>query len=321
MNKPKEFKAISIPREYLDAIESRIIILLRTEIYGPLVLELKQKKTILKNSYDDLINAITSGQIQYVGSHFEGSFNSSVSKELKLLGAEWDRSHGWWSIPRSKLTYDMSAAIGASTSKFKKMAESIDKRLERISPKEIAEKLKVEHLFDKTLYQVNKDFESNVKNLMVAPKFTADDQKRIAAEYTENMQLYIKDFLDDEIKKLRTQIVGVNAVHGFRYESMIKTIKDSYGVSQNKARFLARQETNLLVTKFAQTRYEDAGVKKYKWKAVSGSPAHPVRPMHKALDGTIHTWDNPPTVNKKGEKKNPGQDFGCRCRAIPIVEF
>ena len=58
----------------------------------------------------------------------------------------------------------------------------------------------------------------------------------------------------------------------------IGAIQKSYGVTANKAKFLARQETKLLTTTLKEVRYVDAGVTKYKWKSVTGTAAHPVRP-------------------------------------------
>lgn len=320
MPKTKELKPIRLKSEYAEVIEKAIAEALRKEIYIPLMKEIGVDRKILKNSYQDLIDAISSGQIQYVNGHFEGSFNSAISKELRKLGATWNRRHGVFSIPQSKLTNDMRTAIGTSFSKFQNMANKLESTLSGIIPEQIASKLKISKILDATIYKVNKEFEDSIKGITVAPTLTPDQVNRIKQEYTQNMQLYITDFAQKEILKLRIQ-VQENAMSGVRYESMIKTIKDSYGVSKNKARFLARQETNLMVTKFHQVRCEDAGVREYKWKTVVGSPLHPVRPMHKALDGKIFTWDNPPIVNDKGEHKNPGQDYGCRCIAIPVVKF
>lgn len=46
----------------------------------------------------------------------------------------------------------------------------------------------------------------------------------------------------------------------------------------------------------------------YIWHTVGDSH---VRSTHKALEGTIHSWDTSPT---------PGEDFGCRCWAEPVLE-
>ena len=61
-------------------------------------------------------------------------------------------------------------------------------------------------------------------------------------------------------------------------------------------------------------RYKSVGVQKYRWSTAGDNR---VRPEHKALNGKIFDWDNPP-LSTGG--KHPGEDFGCRCIAIPIVE-
>lgn len=288
----------------------------RKEIYVPLMKDIV-RKSLIKNAYQDLVDAISSGQIQYIDAHFEGSFSSAVSRELKKLGAVWDRKHGWWTIPQSKLTNDMRMAIGTSQSRFQSMSNRIVQKLNDMIPADIAEKFQAQKLFDMALHRVNGQMK---KQISVMPELTKDQSARISKEYVNNMQLYIKDWTEKEILELRNKI-SENSYKGNRYEDMVKIIQDSYGVSRNKAKFLARQETSLMITKFQQTRYQSAGVNEYKWRTVAGSPKHPVRTMHKALDGKIFTWDNPPIVDEKGNRKNPGQDYNCRCTAVPIVRF
>lgn len=38
-----------------------------------------------------------------------------------------------------------------------------------------------------------------------------------------------------------------------------------------------------------------------------------VRASHRANDGRIFDWDDPPATG------HPGEDYGCRCRAVPYV--
>ena len=280
--KTKDLKPIRPNPKYWEALESALDRLLRQEFYYPLLGELSAKKSTITNSIEDLVFAVSSGQIQYIRGHFEGRFNATLSKELRRLGAVWDRKQGWWKIPQSKLPVDMSVAIGASYNKFKKMSERVNKRLDDLLPEDIAKKLHIEKILDTTIYCVNKEFESSVKGIAIAPQLTKEQKERLTAEYSKNMQLYIKDWMESEIKELRMK-VSKSTYQGFRYETMIDTIRKSYGVSQNKAKFLARQETNLLVTKLHQVRLQSAGINQYRWVCVVGSEEHPVRPTHKAL--------------------------------------
>lgn len=307
------------PKDY-DVIEAVIRRVFLREIYMPIIEELGITAKTLKNSMQDLLDAIRAGLIWYQDGRFTGSFSSLTSKELKSLGGTWDRKQGSWRVPESKLPVDVSLALATSADNFKEVVKRVQKRLDGIDPKKLAQTANLTDFFEVTLSKTNKEFQDSVKHVTVAPDLTDMQRGRIAKEYGENMQIYIQDFAEEEIKELR-QKVGQRALQGVRYESLVKDIQESYGTSLNKAKFLARQETRLMISKFHQVRCEDAGITKYRWQCVAGSPAHPVRPMHKALDGTMHTWDNPPVVDEQGHKKHPGQDYNCRCTARPIVEF
>lgn len=326
--KQLELQAIRETPEYYDKINTEIIELLREHLYLPLIAIIGLKKKVIQNSTDDLLEAIRSGQIFYTRGNFEGKFDASISRSLKQLGAKWDRSHSSWRIKKWDMPIEVVNAIIVSESKFNQVLSKIDDKLAKMVPAEIADKLKIEDLFDTTLWRIEKDFQKSIKGISIAPELSASDRKRMSEEYTKNMQLYVRDFTEKEIVKLRRNIEET-AFSGFRYESMITKIKESYGVSVNKARFLAKQETSLLMTKYKQIRYQDAGVNEYKWVCVhmphQGKNAPykkgEVRHDHAILNNKIFRWDSPPVVNDKGERKNPGQDYGCRCTAIPIVRF
>lgn len=310
---------IESPEDY-DEIEAAIIKLFRQEIYIPLMKELNQKPETLQNSRDDLLKAISSGRIRFYRGHFRGTFNSTLSRELRNFGAEWDRKQGSWKIPQSKLPQEFRSAIALAEAKMVQTTKKVDSLLQQILPEEIAVKLKIEKLFSKTLWKSEKSFQESIRGITVAPKFTPEMNERISKNYSNNMDLWIQTFVEKEIKTLR-QRIQENTTSGNRYESMISEIQKSYGVSVNKAKFLARQETSIFMAEFAESRFRDVGSKKYEWQCVVGSPNHPVRPMHKILDRTIHSWDNPPVVDKNGNRKHPGHDYNCRCRARPIITF
>jgi SPP1 gp7 family putative phage head morphogenesis protein len=311
-----------------EEIERKIKALFKTEIYLPILKELGEPSHVLTNSADELLNAIKSGRIQFYRGTFSGRFNASISKELKALGASWERKTGTFKLPQSSLPLEVRHAISASESRFQQKLKAIDLKLAQILPEELADKLKIEKQFSSALWKVDKDFHQSVKNITVTPRLTQEQRDRIAAEWQNNMKLWIKDWTQKEIAELRSNMQK-SVFAGNRYQSAVKTIQDSYGVSSSKAKFLARQETGLLMAKFKQTRYEKIGVMEYKWEAVTGTKAHPVRPRHKALAdaskrGTIYRWDDPPNTAEPGEAarhNNPGEDYNCRCSARPIIRF
>ncbi len=140
--------------------------------------------------------------------------------------------------------------------------------------------------------------------------------EQLKDDYTENLDLYIQKWHDEQILRLRKK-VSENVQQGFRAENLIADIQAEKKVSYNKAKFLAKQETSLMVSKYRQVRYEDAGINRYMW---STSRDQRVRHDHRELQGKIFRFDQPPVTDKNtGARNNPGEDFNCRCVAIPVL--
>lgn len=307
-----------------DKIESRLILLLKDEIYLPLIEELGAPKELIINSRDALIEAIRSGKIWFYRGEFKGRFSSAISRELNRIGAKWDRRQGSFKVLFSDLPIEVKDAISVSEFRYGQLVSKVDRKLSELLPDEIADKVSVDDLFDSAIYRMDRSVEKSVKQISILPKFTDAQKKQLSNQYTQNLKLDIKKWADNEILKLREDMQK-STMAGNRYEYMIKRIQKSYYVSKSKAKFLARQETNLLVSKVKEIRYADAGVNLYKWVTVVGSPNHPVRPRHKELGemskrGVLFRFDDPPVMDD-GKKKNPGEDWGCRCSARPVVRF
>lgn len=329
----KVLRPIKDDPSLLDKIEKRIKEVFKRELYIPLLKELKVKKPtkVIKNSPEDLVEAMRDGRITYSDGSFRGEFDSTISKELRSLGAVWDRKTSSYKIPVSKLSPVVRYAISATDVYFQEKINKIDKKLAQILPDDIATKVKTKDVFDQTLWKADKDFQKTISNLTVAPQLTDERRAKIAEEWQNNMDLWIKNFTEKEIVELRKKIQD-SIFSGNRYESLVKGIQSSYNVTARKAKFLARQETNLLLAKFKETRYTDAGVNEYIWGCVhmpkdktpnQHTPGN-VRYSHGILEGKVFRWDNPPITTEPGEperRNNPGQDYNCRCFARPIIRF
>lgn len=317
----KILEPIKETSEDFERLEVVISKLFKDNIYLPLVKEIGADKDILINSTGtDLITAIKSGRMTFYRGEFKGKLNASLTRELRSLGATWDRRQGTFKIPLYKLPEEYRDVIASSEFRFTKLIERVMKKLSDLVPEQIADKLKATSFFDTAIFKTEKKIQHTLRNIKVMPELSKENRIKISEAYNNNMKLYIKNWTEEEIKKLRKR-VSSSIMKGDRYESMIATIQRSYGVSQNKAKFLARQETSLLMTQFKQTRYLDAGSEEYIWKCVAGSKNHPVRKMHKNLDGLTFKWKDPPVTDEKGNRNNPGQDYNCRCFARPIVRF
>ena len=139
----------------------------------------------------------------------------------------------------------------------------------------------------------------------------------------------LKDWTDlnvDLIKSIPKNSLGDMediVINGFKGGSTVKSImqdiQHTYGVSQSKARFLARDQMAKLNADISQQQQTDAGVEEYIW---SSSGDGRVRDRHKELDGKKFKWSEPPIVDKKtGRRAHPGQDYQCRCVALPVFDI
>lgn len=330
-------KEIVLPAVYIETaefatLEQRIKDLLKEQIYLPLIYELGQKKSdLIANAIDDLIAAIKTGKITYYRGGWRGKFTAQISRELSKLGAKWDRKSSRWLLPESSLPIDVRHELKLSQSAWQSVTSRLNRQLQEMLPEQIAEKLNADKLFESALFKTDSKMRGNLKGMTVMPELTQKQRAEIASGYTNDMKRYIKDFASKEIKTLR-HAVEKSAMLGTRHEGLVKDLQQSYGVSRNKAKFLARQETNLMMSKFEQVRYTGAGINEYDWSCVrmphDPSPSHHtlgnVRYSHGILDGTRQQWNNPPITTNPGEparRNHPGQDYNCRCKAKPVVKF
>lgn len=89
------------------------------------------------------------------------------------------------------------------------------------------------------------------------------------------------------------------------------SIRNATGVSARRARLIARDQVASLNGELTQIRQTRMGVSEYIWRT-SGDER--VRDEHQALDGTRHSWANPPAGG------HPGEPINCRCVAEPVLD-
>jgi SPP1 gp7 family putative phage head morphogenesis protein len=101
---------------------------------------------------------------------------------------------------------------------------------------------------------------------------------------------------------------------GTRWEELVPWIKDRLiatgGNALARANLIARTETGRAATTLMQVRATHVGSEGYIWRTARDRD---VRPRHKLLEGTYHSWDDPPVAGERGELAHPGAIYNCRC--------
>jgi SPP1 gp7 family putative phage head morphogenesis protein len=305
-------KPVIFKNEYYASVEEAINAIFAEKIYNPLRRALKGTAVEILNNQNELIDAIIRGQVYYENGRFHGNFNSKISKALKKLGAQYSRAKKSWGIPRAELPMHMIGVLQQSDAKFKQMSHEVIKVLDNVQLDDLP-------LFNyaNTIERIDTDFKKSLEGITITPKLTPDMTRVISEEWGSNLKLYIRDWAEENILKLREE-VQLNALSGQRAGNLVKLLQTSCSESKNKAKFLARQETSLLMSKMRETRYASVGIRRYKWKTAAQDER--VRPMHRELNNKIFDFSEPPITDKNGNRNNPGEDYGCRCIAIPVIE-
>lgn len=313
----KYIRPASLRPGYYRPVEDTIAELLRELIYAPLQKLMEQENPELHNTRPSVLaDAIAEGRIWYEEGAFHGSFNARISKEIIELGGRFLPKSATWALDRILLPPEVSIAMAHAALRYDALRRGFFKTLDNMNIQSIDEHVaNIANCYEGAIDWMEGDFQRAVRGITIAPKLTDVQRRTIADDWANNLQLYIKKWAADEILELR-ETVQAEAFAGRRAESLQKLIVDQYGVSERKAKFLARQETSLLMSKFHETRYSEVGITEYRW---STSKDERVRHDHKALDKLIFSFASPPVTNEKtGARNNPGCDYGCRCIAIPI---
>lgn len=114
-------------------------------------------------------------------------------------------------------------------------------------------------------------------------------------------------------------IVEDGYINGRSKRKIVKDMRERFDVSRNKARFWATDQLSKLNADITRQQQTDCGVEEYIW---STSGDQRVRERHRELDGKKFRWDNPPIVDERtGRRAHPGEDYRCRCVAIPVFNL
>jgi len=322
--KPIIVRPLRNKKKYWDIVRKEISRILFDVLFKNLFELTKKEREVSNQDTDALEEAIKKGSVFYTGTAFGGRFTAQISKELKNLGATFNRISKTWRISKSQLTANVLSSMVIKDENDKKINDDALSEIDKTDIGKIDKDQKINEAIDKYLNEIDIDFVDSLKKVTIPKgrkditipfKLSGDQKKVISQEWTNNLKIFIKDFSMESVLDLR-ELVLENTRQGMRAENLVDIITKQFGVSERKALFLAKQETSLLMAKYRESRFKEVGITEYTW---STSQDERVRPMHRNLNGKEFSFDSPPIVNEKGDRRNPQEDFGCRCVAIGII--
>lgn len=114
-----------------------------------------------------------------------------------------------------------------------------------------------------------------------------------------------------------SRVVGAVAEAGGTATEAAAELRAAAGRAVRGATTRARAAVLGLGSRVNRRLQRAAGVTEYIWRTRRDWR---VRPDHQDLDDTIQDWAHPPVVDMRtGRRAHPGEDFLCRCVAIPVL--
>jgi len=328
-NNQKELKTVEPSESLSDKLRAEIKRIMRAMLFDPLMMEFKAIKSNAV-SKSKLVRKVESGDLQYISGVFVGKSDAATSKTLKELGARFDKRRKGWVIAQPRMPADLQTAVKAQIKQREKLEQAAREALATIDSRMKSMMSKIDFSTYATANEDDVDdkvLASMADELAVQPKLDADQKKALKEQYTENIKLSIQGFADDEVKRFRKNLLP-KIKDGINRAELISYVQKRLKVSDTRAAFIARQETALFTSKQKELLYLDAGVTRYRWSAIGGKAGDGrTRDSHANAHGKIFYWDKDrgpkgalKPRNAEGNTVNPGEDFGCRCRAVPIID-
>lgn len=151
---------------------------------------------------------------------------------------------------------------------------------------------------------------------------------------SQEMVEYLNEALASNVQLIET-------IPQQHYDKVAKAIRDNFngdlpqglprrlqeigGITEGRARFIARDQTASLTSDITKKRNESAGFSRYTWRTaqdsrVVGAPGGKWKPSakhgdHYDREGKVYTYSNPP---KDG---HAGKPINCRCYQEPLIDL
>ncbi len=145
----------------------------------------------------------------------------------------------------------------------------------------------------------------------------------VKKEWRVQQERLVNSIINTYLEKLGT-IVSNAVQRGSPMGEVQDEIKSLLNTTDNRAKFIARNEVSNLNGILTMRRQMDCGIGVYQW---STSHDERVRKSHAEMDGKYFYWNS----NKLGEingvkvypspKYHPGMDYNCRCVALPVIDL
>ncbi|MBM5675599.1 minor capsid protein [Listeria seeligeri] len=219
-------------------------------------------------------------------------FDANIAKEIELLKERSD----------SFKTDGIADAIQKVINKAKALSLGIFNPAEKYS------------IASKHVRAINSTSKSQIGNQMRSQSIDPTQSEPWLKDFMETSiaenTSYITSVADDYIAKTE-QIILRSAKSGQSSLETRNELVKQVGMSKEKAKFIARDQTGTVFGQMNEERHKRAGIPGFTW---SDSGDNRVRKLHQHYNGQTYPYDDP-------NAPIPGTDYRCRCVAIPEFDL
>lgn len=143
-----------------------------------------------------------------------------------------------------------------------------------------------------------------------------EKSKKIAQDYTYNMEFWVKKWEAKNIVKMREEVLKM-VQEGARVPRIAEYFEKRWKVAKDKALFLAVNESHLAGSVIKSAQYQAMGSPGYIW---GRSSAKEKRELHKHYYDKFFTWEDKPIIDEKlGIRGYPRQIWNCLCHMLIVA--
>ncbi len=143
----------------------------------------------------------------------------------------------------------------------------------------------------------------------------ADDMQALKEAWVQQNLDLIKSIDSRTMERIR-QALSDAIIQNVSSAELSKYLSDEIqklaGTTVSRATLIGVDQVGKLNGIMTQYRQQYAGIDRYEWETAHDSR---VRPAHRARQGKIYRWDEPPADG------NPGMPIRCRCVALPVFDM
>lgn len=299
-----KIKDIKNKKIYENIIFKQLFSYLYEGIFKPLFEIIKYNPVKAQNDYNPITEALKSGSVIYTDEGFKAKykFTNTQAKEFERWGAKYNKWTKTYQIPYNNIPNNVLVALSENQIKQQAQITAVQnfiKELDANLPYMIDTMLfdtQVETILD----DAGNTLKQNTKKLnVIVPELNKSQKQAIARDYTNNMRFWIKEWASEHLIPEMRQRVQEAVLAGYRTDYVQKMLEKEFGIAKRKAKFLARNETTIMLAEYRKTEYQKMGINHFIWSTTMDGRE---RELHKELNGKVFRFDNPPVIDEKGTR-------------------